>query len=478
MADQQGGKPPGPPGWGPPAPSPYAPPQAPAQYPQPQQAPYPYPQPQPPPYPQQQGQAPYPQQQQQPYPQQQAPYPPQPQPYPYPPQPGSALPSPSPAYPGPYPQPPAGAPYPYPPGAAPFPPPHQPPPPPPAEGAMLQRTLGRAFRLRIEPNEVTPNEHAALVHASTPISDPHLMAFLAWRRAVLLLVAVALVPLTLLRFYDAFKDTVPDQLRFLFIFPAAAEAALCVVCWYQLKNWTSWRRQRRTLFRAWLIFMGAPFVVFLIPVHAIADELAQSSGDPTAKLLPTVVAVMALLTLAPKAVSLLAGTIRAAIVTKMLFPGVAGPGWLMVLATPIYTLFAFTLLVVPYHITGSGWFFGAMIALAGGQLILARAGYSLARPTTHDDAVQTVRRARAIYLFAMLAFGGCLVAALGTLVEQLGASTIASTVLSYETNVLILTLIGSDLLITNLERARGLTTGTAHLAEESNRRLSAFVGET
>jgi hypothetical protein len=52
-----------------------------------------------------------------------------------------------------------------------------------------------------------------------------------------------------------------------------------------------------------------------------------------------------------------------------------------------------------------------------------------------------------------------------------------TTVLSYETNVLILTLIGADLLITNLERARGLSSGTAHLAEESNRKLSSFVGE-
>ena len=39
----------------------------------------------------------------------------------------------------------------------------------------------------------------------------------------------------------------------------------------------------------------------------------------------------------------------------------------------------------------------------------------------------------------MLAFGGCLIAALGTFVEQLGISTIVTTVLSYEANVLILT---------------------------------------
>lgn len=345
---------------------------------------------------------------------------------------------------------------------------------------MLSRALGRAFRLRIEPNEVTPNEHAAMAHASPPITDPHLMAFLAWRRSVLFLVAIALVPLTVLRLYDAFNDSVPDELRFLWLIPAAAEGALCLVCWYQLKHWMSWRRQRRTLFRVWLIFLAAPFLVFLVPMDDLVKSYALRAPNPAAAVveLKAIIIASALLTLAPKAVSLLAGTIRAALVTKMLFPGTSGPGWLVVLATPLYTLFAFTLLILPYQITGDGLYFAAMLALAGAQLTLARAGFALAKPTTHEDAVRIVGRARVVYLLAMLAFGGCLIAALSSFAEDLGAGAIATTVLSFEANVLVLTLIGSDLLITSLERARGLSNGTAHLAEDSNKRLSAFVGET
>ena len=60
---------------------------------------------------------------------------------------------------------------------------------------------------------------------------------------------------------------------------------------------------------------------------------------------------------------------------------------------------------------------------------------------------------------------------------NLRVETIVTTVLSFETNVLLLTLIGSDLVITNLERARGLSTGTANHLEDSNRKLSAFVGQ-
>jgi hypothetical protein len=50
-------------------------------------------------------------------------------------------------------------------------------------------------------------------------------------------------------------------------------------------------------------------------------------------------------------------------------------------------------------------------------------------------------------------------------------------VISFEANVLLLTLIGSDLVITNLERARGLSTGTSAHLEDSNRKLSTFVGQ-
>lgn len=341
---------------------------------------------------------------------------------------------------------------------------------------MVKRSIGRALRLRIEPDEVSPSERIALLQAHPPVTDPLLMAFLAWRRAVLLLVAIALIPLSLLRFYDASKDDWPSSLKFVVVVPAAAEALLCIVCWFALASWTNWRKQRRTLFRAWLLFLAAPFAVFLVPMDEMVSDLA--GGTPqTAFALKAAISMYALITLAPKVVSLLAGTIRAGIVTKMLFPGTAGPGWIVVLATPLYTLFVFTLLVVPYQLTGSGWFVGAMVALAIAQIVIGRAGYALTRPTDHADAVVVVGRARTAYVIAIALFALCLIVAMSQLVEQLGVSTILSTVLSFETNVLMLTLIGSDIVIVGLERARGHATGTAHHVAESGKRLEAFVAE-
>ena len=86
-----------------------------------------------------------------------------------------------------------------------------------------------------------------------------------------------------------------------------------------------------------------------------------------------------------------------------------------------------------------------------------------------------VARARVAYLIAMAIFAACLVVALGVLAKQIGVETIFTTVLSFETNALILTLIGADLIITNLERARTLATGTDQVSDDTARKLESFV---
>jgi hypothetical protein len=353
------------------------------------------------------------------------------------------------------------------------------------------QALGRAMRLRIEPHEVTAGERAALNAAG--VVDPYLQAFLAWRRSVLTLVAVLLIPLTVVRLVDASSSHFPEKLRYIQIIPGVLEGVLCAVCWYQLRNWTKWRSQRRTLLIVWLLFMAGPFLVFLVPLDPILDTWKQDAMQKLARrglspqeidltikgeiqAVKAILSLYALVTLAPKAVSLLAGVIRAGVVTKMLFPGAAGPGWLMVLAAPIYTLFVFTLLIVPYQITGNGWLVGGMIAIAVAQFTLAKAGYALAKPVTREVAIATIQKARSVYLVAMIAFGACLVTALGVLADQFAAKTIVITLLGFEANVLILTLIGSDLVITNLDRGRGVSEGTTNLADETNAKLATFAG--
>jgi hypothetical protein len=129
------------------------------------------------------------------------------------------------------------------------------PPPPPPSGHnfvdFLKISARRAIRLRIEENEVLPQERAELTALQPPIVDPGFQAFLAWRRSVLFVVACALIPLILLRILELVEmgddPKMPDQLVTLNALPVIAEAIFCGIAFYQLRNWTRWQRQRRLL---------------------------------------------------------------------------------------------------------------------------------------------------------------------------------------------------------------------------------------
>lgn len=346
--------------------------------------------------------------------------------------------------------------------------------------SFLKISAKRAFRLRIEPTEVLPSEREALEQATPPIVDPNLQAFLAWRRSVLFLVAVALVPLAIIGFLDAAFVSMATPVRVVKIAPVLAEAVFLAICWTQLRNWAHWRKQRRWLLLGWFIFMATPFVVFAYPLKGIrADELRNLSGMDAvgAALVPFQMAMHAMLQLAPKAISLMPGLIRASLVIKLLFPGSPAPGWLIVVAAPIYALLAYVILIVPYQFTGSGWFIAGIIGIVGGQFFLARAGFALAQPHGEIEATFHIRRVRTIYLTTMVISALLVIIALGSLVSQLRmhALDVVLSVLKFETNVLILTLIGADLVITNLDKARLKTEGRDHVEEDAEAKIAAFV---
>src|SRR5690348_11816541 len=210
-------------------------------------------------------------------------------------------------------------------------------------------SLRRAFRLNIQTDEVLPTKRAVLEAQATQLRNPEHQAFLAWRRSVLLLVALMFVPLTVFRFLETFDGpSIPHVGRAFQLLPAFAEAAFCIVAFDQLKNWAQWKKQRRILFIAWAIYFVAPFLVYAYPFRLAYDNYWQTAED-LQKLanvhlrvtradfhfvIGMVFGMQALLVLGPKVVSLMPGMIRASIVSKLQFPGATAPGWLMMLAAP------------------------------------------------------------------------------------------------------------------------------------------------
>ncbi len=350
--------------------------------------------------------------------------------------------------------------------------------------SFLKISAKRAFRLRIEPTEVLPAEREALERAYPPIVDPNLQAFLAWRRSVLFLVACALIPLTVIGFLDGVLVGQATPIRVVKLAPVIAEGIFLVICWSQLKRWAYWRKQRRMLMLGWVLFMATPFIVFLYPLRTVfegqinaEDIKALNLGAISRSLLPFKITMIAMLQLAPKAISLMPGLVRASLVIKLLFPGSSAPGWLIVVAAPIYALLAYVILIVPYQFTGSGWFIGGVIGIIAGQVILARSGFALAQPMTELEALYAIKRVRKFYLITMITSAVLIVIALGSLVSQLKLHPldVILSVLKFEANVLMLTLIGADVVITNLDKARTKTLGRDHVEDQAEAKIAAFV---
>lgn len=334
--------------------------------------------------------------------------------------------------------------------------------------AFIKISARRAFRLRIEPSEVLPDEREALAATSPPIVDEKLQAFLAWRRSVIFVVATMLAILSIIGLVDSLGGTkIPGSVRFVKLIPTLAAVALCVICWMSLRTWTDWRGQRKRLLLGWLSFMLAPFLVCVYPLEPSGSGAAYGMAF----------ALLALLGLGPKIISLMPGVIRSATVIKLLFPRAPAPGWLIVMCAPIFAVIAYALLVILYQLTASGWFIFGVILLVVAQGLIARSGLALVKPLARDEALAHLRRARTPYL-ALLATGAAsIIAGLGRLASLLHLEWTAVVIMLLElaSSVMILTMIGVDLVVANLDRLRGSTEGT-HLDEESERELAAFAG--
>jgi hypothetical protein len=358
---------------------------------------------------------------------------------------------------------------------------------------FLGISLRRAFRLQIRTDEVLPSERAHLESQARHITDPDHQAFLAWRRSVLLLVAMMFVPLSVFRFLETFDGPhVPAVGRAFLLLPAVAEAAFCVVAFDQLRNWAQWRRQRRVMFVAWAVYFAAPFLVYIYPFRSAFDSIymAQAAAEiggvrlnASRQTIHMVVGlafgVQALLALGPKVISLMPGLIRASIVTKLLFPGTTAPGWLMMLAAPFYALFAYIIVLLPYQITGSWQFVAGNTGILLAQVFIGLSGRRLTVPLTAQESHDRIHKSWLAYIGILIVSAGFMVYGLADFISQLhlGAVRVVTGVLAFVANVLLDTLVGTDAIVSAMAyfRSRGeVDPSRERLLDEAAAKLDVF----
>jgi len=341
-------------------------------------------------------------------------------------------------------------------------------------GSFLGVSVRRAYRLDIKPHEVLPNERAHLLSQASHIRDPDQQAFLAWRRSVLLFVAILFVPLSVSRFIEAFDGrALPTAARAFTLFPAITEALFCVVAFDQLRNWAQWKRQRRVLFVAWLLYFIAPFAVYLYPFRTAFDswgDLVNAAevgnvhlGITRAQahmIVGLAYGVQALLALGPKVISLMPGLIRASIVTKLLFPGTTAPGWLMMIAAPFYALFAYIIVLLPYQVTGSWHFVAGNAGILVAQVFIGVAGRRLTVPLSNQESHDRIHKTWLAYIAIIVVSAALMVYGLADFIHELHFSywRVVTSVLALVANVLLDTLVGTDAIVTAMSyfRRRGV----------------------
>jgi hypothetical protein len=348
--------------------------------------------------------------------------------------------------------------------------------------AMAMLSMKRAFRLRIDANEVLDDERAALLQARPAVTDETQQAFLAWRRSVLFMAALLMIPVALLHAIESlkFEEGTPEGWKSVTAVAVLVECAFAVFLWTQVPRWTKWKRQSRALSWAWLGYFLVPFLVFLYPLASSYNlgELGAGNAEAAqaAKMaIGIAIGANALISLAPKVISLLQGMIRASIATKTLFPGAAAPGWLMVISAPLYMIIFYVFVLLPYHFTDSGLVVVGMLLVLASKGTLVRAGLGLTRPMLGDVARKATQRALSVWVGLLIAGAAFIVGGLWDLLSRAPGLTLLTFVLSMASNILLLTLIATDALITGLDRARGTTATERALADEVQGQLAAFT---
>lgn len=321
-----------------------------------------------------------------------------------------------------------------------------------------RKLLRRATRVDIQPGDLLADEKVAFGVEGVHGGNPLMMRLLAWRRAGLFLAVLLSAVPTLLNLVttlvEAGKDETPGAIAALSVLSMLAGLAAFLGLFFALRRWDRWQTSRRILFGTWVVGFIAPFLVALFPFRSLA------AGFQNEALIGMLGALAAVIDLGPKALSLLPGLVRAAIVVKVLLPENGAPGWLIQLAAPLYMLLVFVILLVPYQLAGGGLMAPALFALIAAPIFIWRAGRRMAAPMDDTDALHALVRTTRITSLSLNAIGG-LLAFIG-LVDVLGELKLAWSdallaVLSLVANVFVLSVISVDLILGALLRQHALT---------------------
>lgn len=353
-------------------------------------------------------------------------------------------------------------------------------------------------------NRATDAERAQLGAAATPVRGALVQDYAVWRRAMLWLAASALIVHTLVgmvtftsmetvmvdaqmqpgvdegrlraQVRHAFgEDNLQtlDVLQMLLLVASALGSGL--VCWAAVR-WLDVRQSRRLARVGWLVMFAVPMLLALMPWARMMEfpNMDASQREMVSATIGLALGMSFFVIVAPKAVALFPGAIRASLTLKTLLPENPMPGWVAALIAPLYSVFLLVIIVTINQLQGDFLLVIGVVLLMLGPLVNVRRARDLLRAHTPEEAgrlVADVRRTSGTFAVLGLVF----LVAFIVKAELFSVGDAIGFVFAMVGSVLLLTLVSADFFVALLHANH--TQAKEFLASDLAGRLDARFDE-
>jgi hypothetical protein len=253
--------------------------------------------------------------------------------------------------------------------------------------------LKRAFNWDLRSIPVEPDEEATLL--ANGVDEADARRYLAWRRSVLLVVAIPTLVSALLKTISVATDDYSGLSGLGVLIGLAVLLplyAMPLTSWLAARAWDQHRRSRAILLRGWLFAFLTPLFLALIPYTWRVDYTAvnpMQQGQLTA-ILSFGGAMAVYVTLMPAVLSLIPGVLRGCLRIKALIPESILPGLFLVAATPLYILLFLVIFTTVNQVAGNGLLILGVLALLGAPLLYLINARTFTRPLRTPEEVAKI----------------------------------------------------------------------------------------
>jgi hypothetical protein len=320
----------------------------------------------------------------------------------------------------------------------------------------------RVARSDFTKERATDDERKQLESTSRPVTNPLAQDYAAWRRAVLWLAAITLSILVIIEL-ATYQDTADvlepqqvrevgrgnletlDSIQWILTLSLVVGAVMTVAAAWR---WRDVRLSRRLARWGFLIMFLTPFAIAAIPITSMLDfgHLSEQEQKAISVLLGLQLGLGMFMTLGPRAIALFPGIIRSSMTLKTLLPESAAPGWAAAILAPLYSLFLLVLVSMINQMSGNFFLLAGLACLMVGPMVYLRRHRDVLRSHTTEEAAVLVAGIRRQALLFNVA-GSVLLLIFIIDLELLGFEEAVTFALSIAGNVLLLTAVGSDLIL-------------------------------